>query len=86
MNGLRLLHREKKLVTGKSTQSSERSPVANLTIVEKVTDFYKTMKIPEYADSMSSLPRKILGCMTPEELFEAFLDQLYSVTKVPNVS
>ena len=164
------------MITGKSTQSSERSPVANLTIVEKVTDFYIAMKIPgkaplsvmtsmevlieeygenfstlfktitadygtefselsnlekygvlvyfahtysswerpqnerhnrifrrfvpkgmsigrssakqilEYADSMNSLPRKIFGYMTLEELFEAFLDQLYSVTKVQNVS
>ena len=35
---------------------------------------------------MNSLPRKIFGYMTPEELFEAFLDQLYSVINVQNVS
>jgi len=35
---------------------------------------------------MNSLPRKMLGYMTPEELFEAFLEQLYSVTHVQNVS
>lgn len=49
-------------------------------------DRYSAKQILEYADSMNSLPRKILGYMTPEELFEAFLDQLYSVTKVQNVS
>lgn len=49
-------------------------------------DRYSAKHILEYADSMNSLHRKILGYMTPEELFEAFLDQLYSVTKVQNVS
>ena len=49
-------------------------------------DRYSAKQILEYADSMNSLPRKILGYMSPEELFEAFLDQLYSVIKVQNVS
>ena len=49
-------------------------------------DRYSAKQILEYADSMNSLPRKILGYMTSEELFGAFLDQLYSVTKVQNVS
>ena len=35
---------------------------------------------------MNSLSQKILGYMTPEELFEAFLNQLYSVIKVQNAS
>lgn len=35
---------------------------------------------------MNTLPRKILGYMTLEELFEAFLNQVYSVIKVQNVS
>ena len=43
-------------------------------------------QILEYADSMNSLSRKILGYMTPEELFETFLDQVYSVIKVQNDS
>ena len=49
-------------------------------------DRYTAKQILEYADSMNSLPRKIFGYMTPEELFEAFLDQLYSVINVQNVS
>lgn len=48
-------------------------------------DRYFAEQVLEYADSMYSFPRKILGYMTPEELFEAFLDQLYSVIKVQNV-
>ena len=49
-------------------------------------DRYSAKQILEYADSMNSLPRKIFGYMTPEELFEAFLNQLYSVINVQNVS
>ena len=48
-------------------------------------DRYSAKQSLEYADSMNSLPRKMLGYMTPEELFEAFLEQLYSVTHVQNV-
>ena len=36
-------------------------------------DRYSAKQILEYADSMNSLPRKILGYITPEEQFEAFL-------------
>lgn len=35
-----------------------------------------------YADEMNGLPRKKLDYATPEELFENFLDQVYSVVKV----
>ena len=49
-------------------------------------DRYTAEQILEYGDSMNSLRRKILGYMAPEELFEAFLDQLYSVIKVQDVS
>lgn len=49
-------------------------------------DRYTAEQILEYADSMNSLPRKILGYMTQEEMFKAFLDQMYSVVKVQNVS
>ena len=49
-------------------------------------DRYAAEQILEYADNMNTLPRKILGYMTPEELFEAFLNQVYSVIKVLNVS
>ena len=49
-------------------------------------DRYAAEQILEYADNMNTLPRKILGYMTPEELFEAFLNQVYSVIKVQNVS
>ena len=49
-------------------------------------DRYSAKQILEYTDSMNSLPRKILGYMTPEERFEAFLDQLYSVIKVQDAS
>ena len=34
------------------------------------------------ADEMNALPRKHLGYATPEELFDEFLDQVYSVVKV----
>ena len=49
-------------------------------------DRYTAEQILEYADSMNYLSRKILRYMTSEELFEAFLNQLYSVIKVQNVS
>ena len=43
---------------------------------------YSAEQILHFADDMNSLPRKILGYATPEELFDAFLDQVYSVDKV----
>lgn len=45
-------------------------------------DNYSAEQILSFADEMNALPRKILGYCTPEELFEAFLDQVYSVNKV----
>jgi len=32
---------------------------------------------------MNACPRRVLEYCTPEELYEAFLDQVYSVDKVP---
>ena len=43
---------------------------------------YSSEQILSFADSMNALPRKILGYSTPEDLFDAFLDQVYSVIKV----
>ena len=41
-----------------------------------------TEQILHFADEMNALPRKILEYCTPEELFDAFLDHVYSVDKV----
>ena len=35
------------------------------------------------ADELNSRPRKKLGYATPEELFDAFLDRVYSVGSKP---
>lgn len=43
---------------------------------------YSAEQILQYADEMNALPRKLLKYKTPEELFEAFLDRVYSVNKV----
>lgn len=43
---------------------------------------YSADQILSFADEMNALPRKLLGYCTPEELFEKFLDQVYSVIKV----
>lgn len=43
---------------------------------------YSAEQILAFADDMNALPRKILGYATPEELFDIFLDQVYSVDKV----
>lgn len=43
---------------------------------------YSAEQILSFADEMNALPRKLLGYCTPEELFEDFLDQVYSVVKV----
>lgn len=43
---------------------------------------YSQEQILSFADEMNALPRKHLGYFTPEELFEEFLDQVYSVVKV----
>lgn len=45
-------------------------------------DNYSAEQILSFADEMNALPRKILGYCTPEELFDEFLDQVYSVNKV----
>ena len=45
-------------------------------------DDYSAEQILSYADEMNALPRRILGYSTPEELFDTFLDQVYSVVKV----
>jgi len=45
-------------------------------------DNYSAEQILQFADEMNALPRKLLGYCTPEELFDAFLDQVYSVDKV----
>lgn len=43
---------------------------------------YSAEQILAFADDMNALPRKNLGYSTPEELFDLFLDQIYSVDKV----
>ena len=43
---------------------------------------YSADQIRWYVDEMNALPRRILGYATPEELFDEFLDQVYSVIKV----
>lgn len=45
-------------------------------------DKYSADQILSFADEMNALPRKRLGYFTPEELFDEFLDQVYSVVKV----
>lgn len=45
-------------------------------------DSYSAEQILSFADEMNAMPRKQLGYYTPEELFEEFLDQVYSVFKV----
>ena len=48
----------------------------------KSIDNYSAEQILCFADEMNALPRKHLGYSTPEELFDKFLDQVYSVGKV----
>lgn len=43
---------------------------------------YSFEQILQFADEMNCLPRRSLGYRTPEELFDRFLDQVYSVDKV----
>lgn len=47
----------------------------------KSIENYSADQILRYADEMNALPRKILGYNTPEELFDSFLDEVYSLTK-----
>jgi len=43
---------------------------------------YSANQILWFADEMNGLPRKHLGYSTPEDLFDDFLDQVYSVVKI----
>ena len=45
-------------------------------------DLYFAEQILHFADEMNALPRKQLGYRTPEELFETFLDKVYSLKKI----
>ena len=42
---------------------------------------YSSEQIKTFADEMNALPRKCLNYQTPEELFDAFLDRVYTVIK-----
>ena len=48
----------------------------------KSIDSYSAEQILSFADEMNALPRRSLGYCTPEELFDAFLDKVYSADKV----
>jgi IS30 family transposase len=41
-------------------------------------DEYSTDEILRMADKMNARPRKSLGYYRPDELFDAFLDKMYS--------
>ncbi len=45
---------------------------------------YSAEQILSFVDEVNALPRRNLGYSTPEELFEDFLYQVYSVIKVHN--
>lgn len=45
-------------------------------------ELFSAEQILEYADEINALPRRHLGYSTPEEVFDTFLDQVYSVEKV----
>lgn len=42
---------------------------------------YSANQILCFADDMNALPRRFLGYSTPEDLFDAFLDRVYSINK-----
>lgn len=44
-------------------------------------DLYSAEQILQFADEINALPRKQLGYRTPEELFEEFLDKVYSLNR-----
>ncbi len=48
----------------------------------KSIEGYSAEQIFSYADEMNAYPRRALEYCTPEELYESFLDQVYSVEKV----
>lgn len=41
-------------------------------------DRYRPEEVLTFSDEMNALPRKLLGYLTPEELFDAFLDKVYA--------
>ena len=43
---------------------------------------YSYEQILQFADEMNGLPRRVLRYRTPEELFDEFPDQVYSIDKV----
>ena len=43
---------------------------------------YSAEQVLSFADEMNALPRKKLNYYTPEELYEIFLDQIYSLNRV----
>lgn len=45
----------------------------------KSIENYSAEQILSFADEINALPRRRLGYCTPDELFEAFLDRVYSV-------
>lgn len=47
-------------------------------------DKYSAEQILHFSDSMNALPRKTLNYRTPEDLFENFLDSVYSVSPKPS--
>ena len=48
----------------------------------KSIESYSADQILMFADEINALPRRSLGYRTPEELFDEFLDLVYSVDKV----
>ena len=42
-------------------------------------DRFSKEKILSFADEMNDMPRKLLDYATPEELFDEFLDRIYSI-------
>ena len=48
----------------------------------KSIDGYSAEQIMRFADEMNAYPRRSLGYATPEEIFDDFLDQVYSVVKI----
>ena len=45
----------------------------------KSIDGYSAEQILSFSDEMNALPRRTLGYATPEELFDTFLNQVYSI-------
>ena len=49
-----------------------------LNIAGKSISDYAAGEICFFADCINGLPRKILGYKTPEELFDCYLDRIYT--------